>query len=151
MRLVRYIHSRRSAFLITRGVFLASARSAESSCFRGGCGPAEGGYLGLSEIASESGNVSVWCRCIILSFFFVHCKCNLWNAFSAKSPDGHSVWRHATRGGELRQAGSKCHGGLSGVLFWRCRLMIGSLSRPVLAGLGSPVRSRKEKNAALCS
>ena len=63
------------------------------------------------------------CRqCIILSlsFFFVHCKCDLWNAFSAKSPDGRSVWRHATREGELQQTGSKCHGGLSGMLFWRC-------------------------------
>ena len=78
--------------------------------------------------------------------FFVHCKCDLWKAFSAKNPDGRSVWRHATQDGELRQTGSKCHRGLSGVLFWRCRLMIGSLSRRVLAGLGSPVRSRKEKS-----
>ena len=54
--------------------------------------------------------------------------------------------QHATRDGELRQTGSKCHGGLSGVLFW---LMIGSLSRRVLAGLGSPVRSRKEKTQLL--
>ena len=115
---------------------------------RGGCGPAEGGYLGLSEIAQRVG-----CRrCIILSLFSVHCSRDLWSAFSVKSPEGRSVWRHATRDGELRQTGSKCHGGLSGVLFWRCGLMISSLSRGALAGLGSPVRSRKEeKAAALCS
>ena len=70
-----------------------------------------------------------WCRRIILSFFFVHCKRNLWSAFSVKSPDGRSVCRHATRNGELRQTGSKCYGGLSGVLFWRCGLLIGSLGR----------------------
>ena len=70
-----------------------------------------------------------WCRRIILSFFFVHCKRDLWSAFAAKSLDGHSVWRHATRNGELRQTGSTCYGGLSGVLFWRCGLLIGSLGR----------------------
>ena len=48
-------------------------------------------------------------------------------------------------GWELRQTGSKCHGCLSGVLFWRCALMIGSLSHRVLTGLRSPVRSWKEK------
>ena len=67
-----------------------------------------------------------WCRWIILSFFFVHCHRDLWSAFSAKSPDGRSVWRHATRDGEVRQIGSKCYGGLSGVLFRRCGPMIGS-------------------------
>ena len=36
-------------------VFLASARFTGGSCFRGGCGPAEGGYLGLSEIARRVG------------------------------------------------------------------------------------------------
>ena len=41
------------------------------------------------------------------------CKRGLWSAFSV-------VWRHATRDGELRQTGSKCYGGLSGALFWRC-------------------------------
>ena len=133
------------------GVFLASARSTGGSCFRGGCGPREA-ILRWRALLRESGNVIVCCRCIILSFFFVHCKCDPWNAFSAKSPDGRSVWRRATRDGELRQTGSKCHGGLSGVFFWRCRLMIGSLSRRVLAGLGSPVRSRTRKTAAaLCS
>ena len=48
------------------------------------------------------------------------CKRDLWSAFSAKSPDGRLVWRHATRDGELRQTGNKCYGGLSGALFWRC-------------------------------
>ena len=68
----------------------------------------------------------------------------IWNVFFAKSPDGRSVWRHATRDGELRQTGIKYHGGLSGVLFWRCGLMIGSLSCRVLTGLDSPVRSLRE-------
>ena len=37
-------------------------------------------------------------------------------------------------------------------LFWRCRLMIGSLSHRVMAGLGSPVRSRKgKKRLLLCA
>ena len=36
-------------------VFLASACSTGGSCFRGGCGPAEGGYLGLWEIAQRVG------------------------------------------------------------------------------------------------
>ena len=62
--------------------------------------------------------------------FLVHCKPDLWSAFSAKSPpDSRSVWRHVTRDGELRQTGSKCYGGLSGVLFWLCGLIIGSLGR----------------------
>ena len=98
---------------------------------------------------SESGNVVVCRRRIILSFFFLHCKRDLWNAFSAKSPDGRSAWRHATRDGELRQTGSICHGSLEGVLFCRCGLMIGILSCRVLAGLGSPVGSRKEKKLLL--
>ena len=66
--------------------------------------------LSESEIAQRVG-MSLCRRFIILSFFFVHCKRDLWNAFSAKSPDGRSVWRHATRDGELRQTGSECHGG----------------------------------------
>ena len=37
------------------GVFLASVHSTGGSCFRGGCGPAEGSYLGLSEIAQKVG------------------------------------------------------------------------------------------------
>ena len=135
MRLVLSSHSRRNSPSPSR-VFLASARSTAGSCFKGGCG--------------QSGNVIVCRRCIILSFFFVHCKCDLWNAFSATSPDGRSVWRHATRDEELRRTGSKCHRGLSGVLFWRCGLVIGSLSRRALAGLGSPVHSRKEKRSC-CS
>ena len=99
-----------------------------------------------------SGNVIVCRLCIILSFLSVHCKCDLWNAFSAKCPDGRSVWRHVTRDGELRQTGSRCHGGLSGVLFWRCGLMIGSWSSRVLAGLGSPVRSWKDiEKLLLCA
>ena len=52
------------------------------------------------------------CRVITLSFFFVHRKCDLWNASSAKSPDGRSVWRHATRDGERRQTGRKFSWGL---------------------------------------
>ena len=94
---------------------------------------------------SESRNVMTCCHFIILSFFFVRCKCDLWNVFPAKSPNGRSVWQHATRDKELWQTCSKCHGGLSGVLFWRCGLVTGSLSRRVLTGLGSPVRSRKGK------
>ena len=61
----------------------------------------------------------------------VHCKRDLWSAFSAKCPDGRSVWRHATRDVKLGQTGSKRYGGLSGVFFWRCGRMIGSLGRKI--------------------
>ena len=56
--------------------------------------------------------MTVWCRRIILSFFFVHCKRDLWSALPAKNPDVRPVWRHATRDGELRQTGSKIFCGL---------------------------------------
>ena len=38
---------------------------------------------------------------IILSFFFVHCKRDLWNAFFAKSPDGRSF-------GDMRPGMGSC-------------------------------------------
>ena len=37
------------------GVFLASARSTGGSCFRGGCGPEEGGYFEMSDIDQRVG------------------------------------------------------------------------------------------------
>ena len=49
-----------------------------------------------------------------------------------------------------RLAGNS-HGDSFGVLFWRRGLTIGSCFRRVLAGLGSPVRSWKEKKLLLCA
>ena len=104
---------------------------------------------------SNNRNIIVRYPCIILSFFFVFCKCDPWNTFSAKSPDGRSIWRHTTRDGELRQIGNKYHWDLSDMLFWRCRLLIENLSRRILAGQGSPIRSPFSEGtksiAALCS
>ena len=94
---------------------------------------------------SESGNVINYVLSVHHSVIRSAIS-GMFSAFSAKSPDGRSVWRHATQDGELWQTGGKCHGGLSGVLFWRCGLMIGR----VLTGLGSPVRSRKAKKSC-CS
>ena len=112
-RLVLCLHSGRSEFLIIRGrlpglcalywrlvFFQDLLRATRRRLFWsvGDC--------------SESGNMIACCRFIILSFFSVPCKCDLWNASSAKSPDGRSVWRHATRDGERPQTGRKFSWGL---------------------------------------
>ena len=55
MRLVLRLFSRRSDTPSPALAFLASARSIGGSCFRGGSGPIEGGYLGLSDVAQRVG------------------------------------------------------------------------------------------------
>ena len=46
-------------------VFLASTRSTGGSCCRGGCGPEEGGYVEMSEIAQRVG----MSLCVVASSF----------------------------------------------------------------------------------
>ena len=87
-----------------------------SCSFRSSCGPAEGCYFGVLEIAQKVGTFRKWEHDCVLSvhysvIFFVPRKCDLWNASSAKSPDGRSVWRHATPDGERGRLGLGCSSG----------------------------------------
>ena len=145
MRLVLCSHSRRSEFPITRACLLGLCALVWRLVLYGWLWPSRRRLFGTVGNCSESGNVIVCRRCIILSFFFVHCKCHLYNAFSAKSPVGDMQ----PGMGSCGRLAANVMGAYLGVLFWRCGLMIGSASRRVLTGLGSPVRSREEKKLLL--
>ena len=113
MRVVLCLHSGLSEFLITRRCLPGLCALYWRPVFFRDWLRASGRRLFWSVgDRSESGNIIACCRFIILSLIFVPCKCDLWNASPAKSPDGRSVWQHATRDGERRQSGRKFSWGL---------------------------------------
>ena len=67
-----HIHAGRNSPSPAR-VFLASARSTGSSCFR----PSSRRLFAIVEDCPKSGKVIVCRWCIIMSVFFVHCTCEL--------------------------------------------------------------------------